>query len=178
MLCVQNMAKIPARPKFIGFETRSVTAITIKNIIPLASRIASRNIQLTVLKSSRASERKMREGKAKVPTNVAIPLDSVEETTLRRPAMYLEKNICFLLYAKDSRNNTIPKDIFNKTISFTMFLINVTDKYKGQHWKTAMHVFTAILHVHAACPTTGQNTWECQHDFRVKRALRFWEEHK
>lgn len=85
------MAKIPARPRFIGFETRRVTAITEKNIIPLASSIASRNIQLTELKSRRASERKMRDGKANVPTNVAIPLDSVEETTFRRPAMYLKE---------------------------------------------------------------------------------------
>lgn len=91
------MAKIPALPRFIGFDTRRVTAITEKNIIPLANSIASRNIQLTVLKSRRASERKMRDGKAKVPTNVAIPLDSVEETTLRRPAMYL-KGIHYTLY--------------------------------------------------------------------------------
>lgn len=84
------MAKIPALPRFIGFETRRVTAITEKNIMPLANSIASRNIQFTVLKSRRASERKMRDGNAKVPTNVAIPLDSVEETTLRRPAMYLK----------------------------------------------------------------------------------------
>lgn len=68
-----------------------MTAITEKNIMPLANSIASRNIQLTVLKSRRASERKMRDGKAKVPTNVAIPLDSVEDTTLRRPAMYLKE---------------------------------------------------------------------------------------
>lgn len=90
------MANIPAVPRFIGFETRRVTAITEKNIIPLASRIASRNIQLTVLKSRRASERKIRDGKAKVPTNVAIPLDSVDETTLRRPAMYLKGIYCTL----------------------------------------------------------------------------------
>lgn len=91
------MAKIPALPKFMGFETRRVTDITEKNIIPFASSIASRNIQFTVLKSKRASERKMRDGKAKVPTNVAIPLDSVEETTLRRPAMYL-KGIYYTFY--------------------------------------------------------------------------------
>lgn len=90
LLCVQNIANIPALPRFIGFETSSVTAITEKNIIPLANRIASRNIQLTVLKSRRASDRNMRDGKAKVPTNVAIPLDSVEETTFRRPATYLK----------------------------------------------------------------------------------------
>lgn len=84
------MANIPALPRFTGFDTRMVTIITEKNTIPFASNIARRNVQFTVVKSSLARDRKMRDGRAKVPTNVPIPLDSVCDTTLRRPAMYLK----------------------------------------------------------------------------------------
>lgn len=107
------MANIPALPRFTGFDTRMVTIITEKNTIPFASNIARRNVQFTVVKSSLARDRKMRDGRAKVPTNVPIPLDSVCDTTLRRPAMYLKiikkinckttyfQNICYLKYGFD-----------------------------------------------------------------------------
>lgn len=73
----------------MGFETTTVTIITKKNTSPFATSIASRNVQLTIVKSNLAKERKISDGKAKVPTNVAIPLDSTFETTLSLPAMYL-----------------------------------------------------------------------------------------
>lgn len=86
---------MPALPKFTGFDTNIVTIMTPKNIRHLANSIASRNIQLTKLKSSLAKERNMRDGRANVPTNVAIPFDSVDVTTLRRPATYLKKWLSF-----------------------------------------------------------------------------------
>lgn len=87
---MQKIANIPARPKCMGLEIETVTTITPKNITPLASNMASRNVQFTVVKSSLASDTKISDGSAKVPTNVAIPLDSVDDTTLRRPAIYLK----------------------------------------------------------------------------------------
>lgn len=64
--------------------------MTEKKIIPFAVNIEHRNIQLTVLKSNLASERKISEGKANVPTNVPIPFDSVLETKFNVPATYLK----------------------------------------------------------------------------------------
>lgn len=52
LLCVQNIANIPALPRFSGLDTSMVTIITPKNTKPLARSIANRNVQLTVLKSS------------------------------------------------------------------------------------------------------------------------------
>lgn len=82
---------MPALPKFTGLDTSTVTIMTPKNMRPLAINIASRNIQLTILKSNFAKERKIRDGRANVPTNVAMPFDSVDVTTFRRPAMYLKR---------------------------------------------------------------------------------------
>lgn len=87
---MQNIANIPALPKFKGLETSIVTIITAKNTKPFASNIAPRKVQLTVLKSNWARDRNIRDGNANVPTNVAMPFDSVADTTLRRPAMYLK----------------------------------------------------------------------------------------
>lgn len=64
--------------------------ITRKNTRPFANNIAPKNVQFTTLKSRRANDKKIRDGRAKVPTNVAIPFDSNLETTLRRPATYLK----------------------------------------------------------------------------------------
>lgn len=81
---------MPACPKFIGLVIESVTTITEKNTSPFASNIARRNVQLTLLKSSRASERNIRDGRAKLPTNVAMPFDSTLDTTFSLPAIYLK----------------------------------------------------------------------------------------
>lgn len=86
------MAKIPALPKLAGLDTRRVTMITAKNMTPLAIKIDNKKVQFTVEKSRRARDKKIKEGRANVPTNVAIPLDSVVVTTLRRPAMYLQES--------------------------------------------------------------------------------------
>jgi hypothetical protein len=45
------------------------------------------------LKSSWASERKIKDGRAKVPTKVPRPFASVCEIMLNRPAKYLSKNL-------------------------------------------------------------------------------------
>lgn len=74
---------------FIGLVTNIVIKITEKKIIPFANKIAARNSQFTVLKSNLANDKNISEGKAKVPTNVPMPLDSVCVTTLKRPAVYL-----------------------------------------------------------------------------------------
>lgn len=84
---MQNIAYIPALPKWTCLDTSKVTIITPKNTIPLASKIASKNVQLTVLKSNRAKDKNIKLGRAKVPTNVAIPFDSVDDTIFKRPAM-------------------------------------------------------------------------------------------
>lgn len=52
LLCVQNIANIPALPKFKGLDTSIVIIMTPKKTIPLANSIARRNVQLTVLKST------------------------------------------------------------------------------------------------------------------------------
>lgn len=84
------MAKIPALPKLTGLETNIVTTITPKKITPFARRIASKKLQLTVEKSSLASDTNIRDGNANVPTKVPMPFDSDGETTFKRPATYLK----------------------------------------------------------------------------------------
>ena len=111
LLCVQKMEKSPALPRLTGLLTSSVTIPTAKNTMVLATRMASRNVQFTELpargdtvrswrkrerldthlRSSSARDRKIRDGRAKVPTNVFSPLASVCEIKLNRPARYLEK---------------------------------------------------------------------------------------
>lgn len=54
-----------------------------------AKKIASKNSQLTELRSSVAIDIKIKDGKAKVPTNVFKPLASVAEIMFNRPATYL-----------------------------------------------------------------------------------------
>lgn len=46
----------------------------------------SRNVQLTVPQLSFARDKKINEGRAKVPTNVESPLASVLEMIFNRPA--------------------------------------------------------------------------------------------
>lgn len=85
--CVQNMAKIPARPKFNGRVMRSDTIPTAKNTTHFEIRIANRNSQLTILQSNTTNEVKMSEGNAKVPTNVFKPLVSSFVMIFKRPAI-------------------------------------------------------------------------------------------
>lgn len=66
--------------------------MTEKKTIPFASNIASKNVQLTILKSNLARERNIRDGKANVPTYFPMPLDSVWETIFNLPAKYLKCN--------------------------------------------------------------------------------------
>lgn len=98
LLCVQNIAKIPARPKFIGRPTNKVIIITAKNTIDLAINIETKNIQFTELKSSSASDIKIKDGREKVPTNVLKPFASVSEIKFMRPAKYLKLNEYYLNY--------------------------------------------------------------------------------
>lgn len=86
LLCVQNIAKIPARPKFTGRPTSSVTIITVKNTKLFAINIESKNNQFTELRSSSAKDIKINDGRAKFPTNVLIPFASVSEIRFMRPA--------------------------------------------------------------------------------------------
>ena len=58
--------------------------------MPFANNIAHKNVQLTMVKSRRANDKNIRDGKANVPTYVDIPFDSDLDTTLRRPATYLK----------------------------------------------------------------------------------------
>lgn len=85
--CVQNMAKMPARPKFNGLVMRSDTIPTAKNTTNFEMRIANKNSQLTVLQSNTTKDVKMSDGSAKVPTNVFNPLVSAFVIIFRRPAI-------------------------------------------------------------------------------------------
>lgn len=86
LLCVQNIAKMPARPKFNGLVIRSETAPTAKNTIHLEMRTASRKIQLTDFQSKATSDVKISAGNANVPTNVFKPLVSAFVIIFNRPA--------------------------------------------------------------------------------------------
>lgn len=83
---MQNIANSPARPALTGRRTSKVTIMTEKKTIPLAIKIARRNRQLTEVRSSLASDMKIRDGSEKVPTKVLRPFASVSEIKLRRPA--------------------------------------------------------------------------------------------
>lgn len=90
LLCVQNIAKIPARPKFMGRDTNSVMIITRKNTIAFETNIANKKVQFTVLQSNSTNDINIRQGNANVPTNVFNPFASELVMILRRPAMYLK----------------------------------------------------------------------------------------
>lgn len=87
LLCVQNMGKMPARPKSSGRVISNDTMPTAKNTIHFEMRMASKNIQLTVFQSSATSDVKISDGNANVPTNVFKPLVSAFVIIFKRPAM-------------------------------------------------------------------------------------------
>lgn len=91
LLCVQNIANIPALPKLIGLPTNRVTTITEIKTMVLDMRIDNRNIQFTLLRFNSAMDIKIKDGNENVPTNVFIPLASVSLTRFMRPAKYLQK---------------------------------------------------------------------------------------
>lgn len=87
LLCVQNIAKMPALPKLVGLVIRSETIPTAKNTTHFEMRMANKNIQLTVFQSKVTSDVKISDGNANVPTNVFNPLVSALVIILSRPAM-------------------------------------------------------------------------------------------
>lgn len=87
LLCVQNMANIPARPKFNGRVINNDTIPTAKNTIHFAIKIANKKIQFTVFQSNDTSDVNINEGNANVPTNVFRPLVSAFEIIFNRPAI-------------------------------------------------------------------------------------------
>lgn len=89
LLCVQNIAKMPALSNFKGLVTKRVIIITAKNTILFAISIDKRKSQLTSPSSNSANDINIRAGKEKVPTNVPIPLASVSEIKFILPAKYL-----------------------------------------------------------------------------------------
>lgn len=91
LLCVQNIAKMPALPKLIGLPTNIVTTITEKNTMLLAIKIDKRNVQLTEVKSSCANDININDGNENVPTKVLMPLASVSDIRFIRPAKYLKQ---------------------------------------------------------------------------------------
>lgn len=90
LLCVVNIAKRAARPGFDGFLINNDTTSTIKNTQLFASNIASKNLQLTNVKSNLANDIKIKDGRAKVPTKVFKPFASNFVITLNLPAIYLK----------------------------------------------------------------------------------------
>lgn len=89
LLCVQNIAKIPALSNFRGLVTNKVIIITEKNTILFATNIDKRKSQFTSPNSNSAKDRNIRAGSEKLPTKVPIPLASVSEIKFIRPAKYL-----------------------------------------------------------------------------------------
>lgn len=90
LLCVQNIAKIAALPKFLGFVIKIETIPTAKNTIHFEMSIANKKIQFTVFQSKVTSDVKISDGNANVPTNVLKPLVSAFVIILSRPAIYLK----------------------------------------------------------------------------------------
>lgn len=113
LLCVQNIANIPARPKFNGRPTSNVIIITEKNTILLAIKIDNRNNQLTEPNSNSAKDIKISEGNENVPTNVLIPLASVSDIRFMRPAKYLKNNS---LHLTSTKIKYLPADNNGKTL--------------------------------------------------------------
>lgn len=75
-----------------GLVTSNVITRTTKKTDVFAKRIASKNSQLTELRSSVAIDMKISDGKEKVPTKVFKPLASVAEIMFNLPATYLKEN--------------------------------------------------------------------------------------
>jgi hypothetical protein len=76
-----------------GLVTSSVITRTTRKTDDFAKRMASKNSQLTELRSSVAIDMKIRDGKEKVPTKVFNPLASVAEIMFNLPATYLKEKI-------------------------------------------------------------------------------------
>jgi hypothetical protein len=72
-----------------GLVTSNVITRTTMKTDAFAKRIASKNCQLTELRSSVAIDIKIRDGREKVPTKVFKPLASVVEIMFNLPATYL-----------------------------------------------------------------------------------------
>lgn len=90
LLCVQKMAKMPARPRFKGLPTNKVIIITAKNTTPFAINTEVKNSQFTEERFKVASDIKIRDGNEKVPTKVLMPFASVSDIIFMRPAKYLK----------------------------------------------------------------------------------------
>lgn len=86
LLCVQNIDKIPARPKSSGRVISNETMPTAKNTIHFDIRMANKKIQLTVLQSNATNDVKINDGNANVPTNVFKPFVSAFVMIFKRPA--------------------------------------------------------------------------------------------
>ena len=82
-----NIAKSAAQPGFDGLLITRHIPRTMKNTKLLAIKTARRNFQFTRLKSSFASDIKIKEGRANVPTNVFRPFASVLVMTSNLPAI-------------------------------------------------------------------------------------------
>lgn len=87
LLCVQKIARIPARPKLSGRVISNDTMPTAKKMIHFEMRMAVKNVQLTVLQSSATSDVKISDGNANVPTNVFRPFVSAFVMIFDRPAI-------------------------------------------------------------------------------------------
>jgi len=84
---VVNIAKSAARPGFDGFLITNETISTMINTQLFASNTASKNFQLTNVKSNFAKDIKIKDGRAKVPTKVFKPFASDLVITLNLPAI-------------------------------------------------------------------------------------------
>lgn len=87
LLCVQNIAKMPARPKLSGRVISSDTMPTAKKTMHFEIRMAVRKVQFTVLQSSATSDVNISDGNANVPTNVFKPFVSAFVIIFNRPAI-------------------------------------------------------------------------------------------
>ena len=85
------MANRPDLLMSIGLVTSSDTMRTVTKTAAFAVKTAERNFQLTELRSKVAIDRKMSDGREKVPTKVLSPLASVIEMMLSLPATYLSQ---------------------------------------------------------------------------------------
>lgn len=91
-----NIAKSAAQPGFDGLLITRDIPRTTRNTQLLAINTARRNFQFTRLKSSFASDIKIKEGRANVPTKVFSPFPSILVITSNLPAIYLKKQAIYL----------------------------------------------------------------------------------
>lgn len=87
LLCVANIAKSPAKPRWCGLVINNASMATTANTAVLEIVIPSRKNQFTWLNCNITMLRNNKAGRQNFPTNTPIPLPCDAEIRFARPAM-------------------------------------------------------------------------------------------